>query len=289
MDTLVKNLIEHHKSEKMQKPNCKTRDGRSFLAFYLKTKFKQIINYDKKSPRQLITEYRDDFLDDFTQRLIERPQDRILISLTGESASGKSTICNQVKKSIERLDLPVSVINADNYFNDISYLINKYGDFDKLRDSGFDVDSPDNFNLLQMREDLLNLQSGKDVYIPEYLVNGTGISKPNSIYTKANKVILVEGMCSIYEGIRDLFDIKIYIELNEIERKRRFFERAAIRNQDEENASKHWEYILNAGKKYVASNKDKCDVVINGECNFDYFSKMVEYIYLITNDFCEEE
>ena len=93
MNALVKDLLENQTKDKIQKPNCQTRTGRSLLAFYLQTKFKQIINHDKKSDKQLIVDYKKDFLDSFTDRLINRPEDRILIALSGESASGKSTIC----------------------------------------------------------------------------------------------------------------------------------------------------------------------------------------------------
>jgi len=129
---------------------------------------------------------------------------------------------------------------------------------------------------------------GHDVTIPQYLVNGTGISRPNSIPVKTNKIIIVEGMCSIYDYISDIFDVKIYIELDENERRRRFLNRATSRNQDSANALKHWQYVLEAGKKYVQSNKYKCDIVINGECDLDYFSSMIEYINLITNNFIQE-
>ena len=289
MDSLVKNLLENQLKEKIQKPNCSTRSGRSFLAFYLQTKFKQILNYDKKSPKQIITSYKDNFLEDFTNRLINRPQDRILIALSGESASGKSTICKQISRCIEELNLPITILTADNYFRDISALIEKYGNFDLLRDAGYDVDSPDNFDLELLRSDILSLQKGKDIHSPEYLVNGTGKSKPNSIFVKSQKIIIVEGMCSIYDKIEDVFDIKVYIDLDEDERKRRFMNRAKSRNQDENNALKHWEYIQTAGKKYVASNKGKCDIIINGECDLEYFTHMVEYINLITNNFYDEE
>ena len=287
MDTLVKNLLETQTKEKIQKPNCQTRSGRSLLAFYLQTKFKQIINHDKKSEKQLILDYKKDFLDNFTNRLINRPEDKILIALTGESASGKSTICKQIAKCVEELNLPVTILTADNYFNDISELIKKFGNFDLLRDAGYDVDSPENFYLDLLREDISKLQKGKDVLTPEYLVNGTGISKPESILVKSNKIIIVEGMCSIYEKVQDIFDIKIYIDLDDEERKRRFMNRAISRNQDSENAQKHWDYILEAGKKYIKPNKKNCEIVINGECNLDYFSQMVEYINLITNNFSE--
>lgn len=287
MDTLVKNLLESQSKEKIQKPNCQTRSGRSLLAFYLQTKFKQIINHDKKSEKQLILNYKNDFLDNFTNRLINRPNDKILIALTGESASGKSTICKQITRCIKELNLPVSILTADNYFNDISELIKKYGNFDLLRDSGYDVDSPDNFYLDLLRNDILKLQKGFDILTPEYLVNGTGISKPNSILVKSQKIIIVEGMCSIYEKVQDVFDIKIYIDLDDKERERRFMNRAISRNQDSINAQKHWNYILEAGKKYIKPNKDICEIIINGECDLKYFAHMVEYINLITNNFSE--
>ncbi|MBQ8475705.1 hypothetical protein IJ531_01435 [bacterium] len=289
MDTLVKNLLENQTSrDKIQKPNCSTRTGRSLLAFYLQTKFKQIINHDKKSPKHMILSYRDDFLDNFTNRLIEYPQNRILISLSGESASGKSTICSTIAKTVKEFNLPVTILSADNYFNDISALIQKFGNFDKLRDAGYDIDSPENFYLDQLREDVLNLQKGKDILAPEYLVNGTGISKPHSLPVKSNKIIIVEGMSSIYKGVSDIFDLRIYVEIDEEIRKDRFMKRAIKRNQDEINAQKHWDYIKSAGKKYVASRKSSSDIVINGECDLDYFCDMIKYIYLITNNFAND-
>jgi len=288
MKTLVENLIENQKKEKIQKPDCKTRSGRTLLAFYLKTKFKQILNHDKKSDKQIIIEYKNDFLDRFNQRLIEYPNKKILIALSGESASGKSTICKLISNAISEFNLPISLVSADNYFNDISKLIKKYGNFDLLRDSGFDVDSPENFDLIQLKEDMLKLQNGEDVLIPQYLVNGTGVSIPKSIPIKSKKIILVEGMCSTYKEVEDIFDLKIYIEINDEERKQRFINRAKSRNQDLANALKHWEYVLEAGKKYVACNRNKCDVIINGECDFEYFTNMIKYIYLITNNFSQE-
>ena len=289
MDTLVKKLLEN-KSErdKIQKPDCNTRSGRSLLAFYLHTKFKQIINHDQKSPKQILISYKNDFLDNFTSRLIEKPNDKILISLSGESACGKSTICSTISKCVEEYNLPITILSADNYFNDISKLIKKYGNFDALRDAGYDIDAPENFYLDQLREDVLNLQKGNDILAPKYLVNGTGVSQPKAIPVKSNKIVIIEGMSSIYDKVSDIFDIKVYIELDENIRKERFLKRAVQRNQDEPNAIKHWNYIQGAGKKYVSSHKNECDIIINGECDLEYFSEMIKYIHLITNNFTED-
>ena len=177
------------------------------MAFYLQTKFKQIINHDKKSDKQLIIDYKKDFLDNFTNRLINKPKDKILIALTGESASGKSTICTQITECIKTLNLPITILAADNYFKDISRLIKEYGSFDLLRDAGYDVDSPSNFDLDLLKRDILKLQKGFDIKSPEYLVNGEGKSVPESIEYQSNKIIIVEGMCSIYDKVENIFDI----------------------------------------------------------------------------------
>ena len=287
MNALIRDLIDNKETEKIQKPNFDTRIGREFLAFYLKTKFKQIVNYDKKAEKSLLLFVKPNFMDNFLDRLINKPRRKILISITGESASGKSTICAEIQKSIERNNLPISIVNTDNYFNDISNLIKKYGSFDALRDIGYDVDSPHNFQLDLLREDIEKLANGQDVKIPQYLVNGTGISIANAIEIKSKKIIIVEGMAATYKEVHDMFDIKIYIDLNNKTRKKRFLDRAKIRNQDHENALKHWEYVCTAGKKYVMPAKDNCDIIANGECNLEYFTQILEYINLITNNFCE--
>lgn len=287
MNALIRDLVESKETEKIQKPNFDTRIGREFLAFYLKTKFRQIINYDKKAAKKLFLNVKSDFLENFLDRLINQPKRKILISITGESASGKSTICANIKKYIEQNNLPISIINTDNYFNDISDLIKQHGTFDALRDAGYDVDSPQNFQLDLLRSDIEDLASGKDVMIPEYLVNGTGVSVPRAIKIESRKIIIVEGMAATYKEVHDMFDIKIYIDLDNKTRKKRFLDRAKIRNQDHNNALKHWDYVCEAGRKYVVPAKDNCDIIANGECDLEYFTQLLEYINLITNNFCE--
>ena len=46
-----------------------------------------------------------------------------MVGITGESASGKSTICREISNIIKKFDMPVTILTTDNYFNDISELI----------------------------------------------------------------------------------------------------------------------------------------------------------------------
>ena len=278
--------LKEQEKERIFKPDFSSKSGRELLAFYLQTKFKQIFLYDKKQKNPIINAISPDFISRFTKRIINNPSKRLLIGVTGESASGKSTICSEIQNVIGQLDMPVTVLSTDNYFNDISDLINKYGSFDSVRDCGYDVDAPTSFQLDILRQDLEDLSVGLDVKAPMYLPNGTGVSVPNAIDVKSQKIIIVEGIATMYEEVKDIFDIKIYVETDNELRLSRFMSRAVEeRNQDRENALKHWNYISQAGEKYVKPFRKEADLVLNGNSDLNYFAQILEHIYNITNNF----
>jgi uridine kinase len=272
--------------DKILKPDFNSKTGRELLAFYLQAKFKQILAYDKRCKTPIFKVVSPTFISRFTKRLINNPSKRLLVGITGESASGKSTICKEIKSIIEQLSLPVSVLSTDNYFNDISELIKKYGSFDNLTDNGYDIDAPESFQLKLLRKDLETLSNGENIMAPRYVPNGTGVSIPYSQEVRSDKVVVVEGIATMYEDVRDLFDVKIYIETENDIRRERFVRRAITeRNQNEENALKQWEYLLQAGEKYVIPSRSCADFVLDGNSDLKYFDKILEYIHTITNNF----
>ena len=99
MDDIMQVLIEKelNSGDKIMKPDFNSRTGRELLAFYLQTKFKQILAYDKRCETPIFKEVNPTFISRFTKRLINNPSKRLLIGITGESASGKSTICKEIK------------------------------------------------------------------------------------------------------------------------------------------------------------------------------------------------
>ena len=284
----LSNLIkeELNSSNKIVKPDFSLKSGRELLALYLQTKFKQILEYDNNAKQPVFVDITYDFIQKFSKRLIQNPQKKIMIAITGESASGKSTICRSISDVISHFGMPVTILTTDNYFNDISDLILKYGSFDALRDNGYDVDSPESFQLDILKEDLEKISIGENIYSPEYQINGTGVSIPKAKFVPSNKVIVVEGMASMYDNVKDIFDIKVYVETDINIRRERFLKRAYTeRNQALEEAKKHWEYILGAGEKYVKPARNEADIILNGDTNLKYFCQILEYIYTITNNF----
>ena len=284
MKSLIKK--ELNSSDKILKPDFTSKSGREFLVFYLQTKFRQIKTYDLKCKDPLFIDINPDFVKRFSRRLIDNPTKRLLVGITGESASGKSTICKEIKKTIEQFNLPVTVLSTDNYFKDISSQIKEYGGFDNLLESGYDLDAPSSFQLDVLQKDLIALSEGFDIMAPMYLPNGTGVSVPEAQGIVSNKIIVVEGIATMYESVQDVFDIKIYVETDNNIRKERFISRACSeRHQDMENAIKHWNYLISAGDKYVRPFRDKADLILNGNVNLEYFSDILEYLYAVTNNF----
>ena len=277
---------ENRKDEKIKKPDFSTKAGREFLAIYLHSRFNQILNYDKNSETPIFKSIHPDFIPKFTKRIINNPEKHFLIGISGESASGKTTICNTIKLATERLNMPVEILSADNYFKDISALICQYGSFDKLLESGYDVDSPDNFQMDLLFEDLEQLSKGIDVKIPQYLVNGTGIVVPKAIEKKAQKIIVVEGMATMYGRVSELLDVKLYVDIEpEIQEKWFLYRAQTSRNQDEKNARKQLAYVREASKKYIIPKKENSDIIINGASSLEYFTQIIDYIFEITNNY----
>ena len=54
--------------------------------------------------------------------------------------------------------------------------------------------------------------------------------------------------------------------------------RAISRNQSEKDAVDHWNYIRQAGRKYVQPLIEKSDIVLNGEAEIKDAKRLVEDI-----------
>ena len=277
--------LKNIKEKKIRKPDFSTKEGRGMMAYILQKEFEYILNIDKDAETPFVKRVKDDFVERFTKRMIENPSKKIMIGICGESASGKTTICEHIKKTVDKYSLPVEIISTDNYFNDISELIKEHGSFDKLLEAGYDVDAPGNFMTDRLKEDLKMLADGNDVMTPQYLINGSGVSVPHSLLAKSQKIIAVEGMAGMYDNVYDLFDIKIYIDIDRDKQEERFLARAASRNQNRDNALKQLKYIREASEKYILPHKHKWDIIVDGSVSIPYFEQIIEYLYGITNNF----
>ncbi len=185
--------------------------------------------------------------------------DAVLIGLCGESASGKTTLLNLMKKDIPNM----TVVNADNYYRDFSKEMAEYGSFTKLVESGFDTESAQSFQIPLLRNDLMMLKNGYQVKIPSYDMK-TGKSTPDAILCQPEKYIVVEGICTLYEDVRDIFDFKIYLTVDKQIQWERYQARGEERSIDKSEIKQQYEIVCRAAERHIQPNKKFADMIIRG-------------------------
>ena len=247
--------------------------------------FVKIIEDDKKKPVPVIKFIRQGFIPELIEKFSQKEKQVHFIGITGESASGKSTFVKTIIRKIQETENNnnkslLNFISTDNYFNDISEKIKKYGSFDNfLVQENYNPDAPTSFKLGLMKEHIKKLALRENVYIPEYKIDGTGISIDNSILIKSAPIIISEGIAVFYPEVRDLFNIRFYVEVDDEIRLERYIKRAiADRNQTEIDAIKQYETINKSAKIYLRPQRKYADIIINGNADISDIEEIAENI-----------
>lgn len=236
---------------------------------------KSLLKYNSSLENPVFVSLKSDFLYKM-QRLLK--QDRpIMIAITGESASGKSCFTQNLKQFILDMGVECSFISCDNFYQDISCYYEKYGNYGNALAAGVDLEGPSAFDLDELEKSLDDISHGKDICIPKMNLSN-GVCIKNQTPVKSAKVVLVEGIASMWNGLDKKFDITIYVDLDEATRKSRHIERAASRNKSKEEALQMWKYMSASAELHIQPHKEHVDIVLNGnyykEDLISMFSKM---------------
>ena len=193
------------------------------------------------------------------------------IGIAGETASGKSTITKDLIDTIQsfatefNIDDAITRVNTDDYYYDRSEMVKQAGSFAEFA-KNYDLDVPQALELELMSKHIKELLSGKSTYLPKYDMSGTAIRYDNHTLAKPSKVIISEGLFTLTEKVRDAFDFKIYVDIDEYIKKERFFVRAKERGLGD--SAEH--IYANANEKaevHIRPCKVKADIVLSGSAD----------------------
>ena len=130
--------------------------------------------------------------------------DSYIIGIAGASASGKTTVSHRI---IQQLGPQVVILCLDSFYKPL----NKE-QIAQAHSNNFNFDHPDALDLEMAYQTLKELKKGKCVDIPNYsfsLHNRT--DKTTTIY--GVNVVIFEGIFALYdERIRDLMDLKLFVQ-----------------------------------------------------------------------------
>lgn len=185
--------------------------------------------------------------------------DTVFIGIAGGTGSGKSTFTNRLKAVFGEA---ITVIYHDNYYRKQDEL-----PFEERKKINYD--HPDALETSLLVRHLQKLKDGKTVNCPVYDFSQHNRSN-ETITIKPNKVIIVEGILIFQDKrLRDLFDIKIFVEADADERiLRRAMRDMEERGRDLENIIE--QYLTTVKPMhylYVEPTKPFADIIINGGQN----------------------
>lgn len=182
-----------------------------------------------------------------------------LIGIAGGTGSGKSTFTNRLKES---LGDDITVIYHDNYYRCQDELT-----FEERKLTNYD--HPESFETELLVEHIQQLKGGKSIECPVYdYTQHNRSDKTVTIFP--SKVIIIEGILALYdERLRDLYDMKIFVEADADERiLRRVIRDTKERGRDLDGIVKQYlTTVKPMHYMYVEPTKSMADLVINSGMN----------------------
>lgn len=180
---------------------------------------------------------------------------RFVIGIAGGTGSGKTTL---VKKVLKKLPSEkICTLSQDSY-----YRANDHLSLEERKKINFDHPSAIDFELLI--EHLEALKSGKSIQQPVYSFADHNRTKETK-ETFPKNVVIVEGILIFNDKtLRDLCDIKIYIEADDDERLIRRVRRDSIeRGRDvNEILDRYQDTLKPMHRQFIEPTKNFADIII---------------------------
>ena len=181
---------------------------------------------------------------------------QLVIGIAGGTGSGKTSVTNRILEQIHQTE-NVIVIQHDSYYRDIS----TYGG---MRGDQINFDHPDSLETPLLVRHIKELKSGKSVEQPLYNF-ATHARMKETRPLEPKDIIIVEGILIFAsKELRDVFDIKIFIDTDADERLLRRLKRDIVERGRSIESVMH-QYITTVKPmhlEFVEPSKRYADIII---------------------------
>lgn len=177
-----------------------------------------------------------------------------IVGIAGGSASGKTTIVNRIR---EQFGDDIVVISHDSYYkahNDLTY-------DERTR---LNYDHPSSFDTELLIRDVEKLKNGEAVDIPvyDYAIHNRS---DQTIHVVPKPVILLEGILILEnKQLRDLMDVKVFVDTDADERLMRRIRRDTIERARSVSSvlTQYSETVKPMHEQFVEPSKKYADLII---------------------------
>ncbi len=199
-----------------------------------------------------------------------------IIGIAGGTGAGKTTVVRKVVETLPKDS--VVVVPIDSYYNDTSHLT----DEERKR---INFDHPNAFDWKLLIKHVNDLRNGVAVEQPTYsyiLSNRL----PETIHVVPRPVIIIEGIMALVEKrLRDMMDLKIFVDCDSDERLIRNIKRDTIdRGRTVTMVMERYQKVLKPmHEQFIAPTKRYADLIIpEGGNNVKGIAILCEYVDILT-------
>lgn len=131
----------------------------------------------------------------------------VIIGITGGSGSGKTTIAHKIAEEFDDND-HVIIITQDSYYKDNTGIPME----ERMK---INYDHPDAFDMPLLEKQLGQLLNRQAIEMPTYDFTAHTRSK-KTVHVEPANIIILEGILVLFsKEIRDLMDIKVYVDTDD--------------------------------------------------------------------------
>lgn len=181
----------------------------------------------------------------------------LIVGIAGGTGSGKTTVVRKVVEEFPNDD--VIVIPQDSYYRD-----NENISLEERQLINFD--HPDSVEFSLLIDHLLQLKSGVPVEMPVYSYL-TCLRANETIPVNPARVVLVEGILILTDkGLRDLLDIKVFVDADADDRLGRVIQRDIVERGRSLNVvlERYHDTVKPSHLQFIEPSKRYADIIIPG-------------------------
>ena len=178
-----------------------------------------------------------------------------IIGIAGGTGSGKTTV---VKKIVEALPPHyVTVVPLDSYYNDTSHMTEE-------ERHAINFDHPDAFDWKLLIKQVNELRKGEPIEQPTYSYIKCN-RLPETVHMEPKPVIIIEGIMTLLnKKLRDMMDLKIFVDADSDERLIRNIQRDIVeRGRDVKMVvDRYLDVLKPMHEQFIEPTKRYADIII---------------------------
>jgi uridine kinase len=181
----------------------------------------------------------------------------LIVGIAGGTGSGKTTVVTKIMDNLPSGE--VVVMPQDSYYKDNS-------DITLEERQKINFDHPDSLEFTLLIDHLKKLRKGKSVEMPIYSYL-TCVRAKETIPIKPAKVVIVEGILILADkGLRDMLDIKVFVDADADDRLGRVIQRDIVERGRSvmKVLERYHDTVKPSHLQFIEPSKRYADIIIPG-------------------------